>query len=64
MAKPSTEIIHDGRLIIRRNGKKFGTLWIDKQNIAWRTRSGKKYPTRAWKDFDDFMTRSGKFADT
>jgi hypothetical protein len=64
MSKPATEVIHQGTLVIRRDGEKFGTLWVEKQNILWRTRSGKKYPSRTWKEFDEFMTRSGRFENT
>lgn len=62
MAKPITEVVHHGRLEIRRDGLRFGILWIEKGNVLWRTRKGRS-KTRTWTEFDDFMTRSGKFKD-
>jgi hypothetical protein len=64
MSKPTTEVIHQGRLVIGRGGEKFGTLWVEKQNIQWRRRRGKRYPSRTWKEFDEFMRRSGRFENT
>jgi|HubBroStandDraft_1064217.scaffolds.fasta_scaffold140517_2 hypothetical protein len=62
MAKPTTEIIHQGKLAIYRDGERFGTLWTEKGNLYWRTPKGKKYFSRSWKEFDEFMTQTGKFA--
>lgn len=64
MAKPTTEVIHQGRLAIYRDGIRFGTLWIEKGNIYWRPAKGKKYATRSWNEFDQFMTQTGRFANT
>lgn len=61
MAIPVTEVIHHGSLEIRRDGVKFGELWIEKQNIYWRGSKDKRNHTRGWKDFEKFMTRTGKF---
>ena len=39
MAITKTEVIHHDKLEIRRGGSRFGTLWIDRQNIQWRASS-------------------------
>jgi hypothetical protein len=62
MAKPVTEVIHQGKLVIRRDGDKFGTLWIEKGNIYWKPKKAKTDSTRSWKEFHEFMTQTGRFA--
>lgn len=61
MAKPVTEVIYHGKLEIRRDGIRFGTLWIEKGNIYWRGSRDKNDRTRSWKEFEKFMTGTGKF---
>jgi len=62
MSKPTTEVIRRGKLVIYRDGVRFGTLWTEKGNLYWRTPKGKKYYARSWKEFDEFMTQTGRFA--
>src|ERR1700733_9706682 len=50
----ATEIVHH-KIEVVRNGKKFGTLWIGKQWIQWRTGGGKKHTNMTWKEFDRHM---------
>jgi hypothetical protein len=61
MAMPTTEVIHHGSLEIRRDGVRFGELWIKKGNIYWMGSKRKRNHTRSWKEFEQFMTRKGKF---
>lgn len=63
MAKPVTEVIHRGKLEIRRDGVRFGELWIEKGNIYWNGSKDKKFRTRTWKEFESFMTRKRQFAE-
>jgi len=61
MPKPVIEVIHHGELEIRRDGVRFGRLWIQRGNIYWKGRKDKRYHKRGWKDFEQFVTRTGKF---
>jgi hypothetical protein len=44
VAKPVIEVIHRGDLEIRKNGIRFGKLWIEKANIYWKGRKDMALP--------------------
>ena len=54
MAKSRTEV-NIWKIEIRREGKRFGWLWLEKKYIYWKPVNKKVALKITWKDFDDFM---------
>lgn len=40
---------------VRRNGKRFGYLWIGKKGVQWKSKHSQKAGNITWKEFDAFM---------
>jgi hypothetical protein len=43
------------RIQVRRNGKRFGSLWVGKRGVQWKSLYSQKVGNITWKDFDGYM---------
>lgn len=43
------------RIQVKRNGKRFGHLWIGKRGVQWKSLYSQKTGNITWKEFDDYM---------
>jgi hypothetical protein len=50
----STEIVLH-KIEVRRNGKRFGYIWIGKMGIQWKSVNDKNWANVTWKEFDQVM---------